>query len=65
MGNKLKLKKKKKHKTKQMIDYTDEGIKGNQELLEDEVTVCNMIANLTAGFLLVIPSIILLIMELM
>ncbi len=56
--------KRKKQKSKQMIDYVDTSVVEDQELLEDEKTVCNMIANLTAGFILILPSVVLLIIEL-
>ena len=56
---------KKKHKNKGMMDYTDEEIREDQELLEDEKTVCNMVANLVGGFIIVIPSLVLLVIELL
>ncbi len=59
-----KAKRKSKHKTKQMVDYTDETIREDQELLEGEKVICNMIANFVSGFILVTPSVILLIIGL-
>lgn len=59
-ANREKKMKKVKHKTKQMIDYSDEKIISYQELLDGEKLICNTVANLVSGIMLIIPSITLL-----